>query len=368
MSDSLENPSSRHTGIDEYAPYAPKRIRDAGLDVGQTGSAVFETGSGPALSGSEPLGYASDEHGSPSPPRFQRNSAPTPLAEPIFAVGPRAGRNHEKQRRRPGKSLKAWLLFIGVGTIAGVWTNGAITGGNGLSALWRRSESSGNIADRVVAKLSASDATPRPMGEPSPLGVTVRDLTDGGLIVVKGLADGMQLSAGNAADNNSWWMSAKDLENAVIQPPRDFVGSMDIDVELRLPDTSLSDRKTLRFEWENEPTSEVKTATSESPPKPQAGRQLASEEVIASLKRGKDLIANGDFAAARLVLQRVADSGNAQGAMMLAGTYDPTMLEKLKAHGCAPDIQRARYWYEKANELGSPEAPKRLKLLAIRRD
>src|SRR6516162_10993380 len=49
-----------------------------------------------------------------------------------------------------------------------------------------------------------------------------------------------------------------------------------------------------------------------------AQRQLDREEVMVLLKRGTDLIANGDIAAARLVLRRAADANNAEAALTLA--------------------------------------------------
>jgi hypothetical protein len=94
-----------------------------------------------------------------------------------------------------------------------------------------------------------------------------------------------------------------------------------------------------------------------------AQRQLDREEVTVLLKRGKDLIANGDIAAARLILKRAADANNAEAALALAATYDPFVLRELKVYGFTPDAAMARVWYEKATELGSPAAPRRLEML-----
>jgi hypothetical protein len=91
-------------------------------------------------------------------------------------------------------------------------------------------------------------------------------------------------------------------------------------------------------------------------------------EVIASLLRRADaLIASGDVAAARLVLRRAADAGDAGAAMALAGTYDPANLAKLGVHGIVPDLAMARSWYEKARTFGSAEARQRLEMLASKR-
>jgi hypothetical protein len=94
---------------------------------------------------------------------------------------------------------------------------------------------------------------------------------------------------------------------------------------------------------------------------------LDPNEIASSLRRADDLIASGDLAAARLVLRRAANAGDARAAMTLAGTYDPVILEKLGVHGFVPDVAMARVWYEKAKKFGSAEAPRRLELLASKR-
>jgi hypothetical protein len=91
---------------------------------------------------------------------------------------------------------------------------------------------------------------------------------------------------------------------------------------------------------------------------------LDPNEIASSLKRGDALIASGDLAAARLVLRRAADAGDARAAMRIAETYDPAILEKLGVHGVVPDLAMARGWYEKAKQFGATEATQRLELLA----
>lgn len=94
--------------------------------------------------------------------------------------------------------------------------------------------------------------------------------------------------------------------------------------------------------------------------------QTNSEELAVLLKRGKELISTGDLAAARLVLQRAAEANNAEAALALGATYDPLVLRQLKVYGFTPDAAMARSWYEKAAELGSSAAPRRLELLTER--
>ena len=103
-------------------------------------------------------------------------------------------------------------------------------------------------------------------------------------------------------------------------------------------------------------------AESMTPPEPI--HHLDPDEIASALKRGTALIASGDLAAARLVLRRAADAGDARSAMTLAETYDPAILEKLGVHGVVPDLTKARSWYEKAKQFGATEATQRLELLA----
>jgi TPR repeat protein len=65
-----------------------------------------------------------------------------------------------------------------------------------------------------------------------------------------------------------------------------------------------------------------------------------------------------------VVLQRAAESKDAEAALMQVATYDPVVLRELKVYGFAADAAMARTWYEKAKEFGSAEAPRRLEILA----
>ena len=69
---------------------------------------------------------------------------------------------------------------------------------------------------------------------------------------------------------------------------------------------------------------------------------------------------------ARVLFQRAAEAGDANGALSMGATYDPIVLARLGVRGIAPDIEKARRWYEKAREFGSAEAPRRLENLAGR--
>ena len=96
-----------------------------------------------------------------------------------------------------------------------------------------------------------------------------------------------------------------------------------------------------------------------APPPPPA-RRLEADELEALLKRAKGLLAIGDIASARLLLERAADAQEADAALMLARTYDPEVLGTSDTRSIAPDPEQARSWYRRAADLGSQRAQQRL--------
>jgi TPR repeat protein len=105
---------------------------------------------------------------------------------------------------------------------------------------------------------------------------------------------------------------------------------------------------------------------SQGPPQRErsTARQLNSDEITALISRGSDFLKIGDFSAARILLQRGAESGSADAALMLGKTFDPLFLHEISAIGIKADVARCRQWYQKAVELGSETAAQRLANLA----
>jgi TPR repeat protein len=89
-------------------------------------------------------------------------------------------------------------------------------------------------------------------------------------------------------------------------------------------------------------------------------RSLDADELANLLKRARSLIAIGDIAPARLLLERAADAQEASAALLLAQTYDPAVLGTPDLRSITPDPAKARDWYQKAARLGSPDARQRL--------
>jgi hypothetical protein len=96
----------------------------------------------------------------------------------------------------------------------------------------------------------------------------------------------------------------------------------------------------------------------------QATRQLDPEAIKLLTQQGEQFVAAGDLVSARLVYLKAAEAGNAAAALALGATYDPAVLAKIGVRGMGADVAKARNWYEKAKAFGSPDAPRRLEMLA----
>jgi hypothetical protein len=112
------------------------------------------------------------------------------------------------------------------------------------------------------------------------------------------------------------------------------------------------------------PTAAAPPTNVKPAPASRAVRVLDPEEIKLLIKQGEQLVAAGDLVTARVVFQRAAEADDASAAVALAATYDPAILVKLGVVGVSGDIDKARSWYQKAESLGSPEATRRLGLLA----
>lgn len=127
-------------------------------------------------------------------------------------------------------------------------------------------------------------------------------------------------------------------------------------------------------DWQSPPTpAQTQASAPASAPAPArsttaaTARPLNGEEIAMLRKMGDDYIAAGDFAGARAVLERAADAGDGGAAFAIASTYDPVVLARFKVRGLEPDIIKAGFWYERARELGSAEAPHRLQAMMAAR-
>ena len=100
-------------------------------------------------------------------------------------------------------------------------------------------------------------------------------------------------------------------------------------------------------------------AVAPPPPAPEA-RRMDADELATLMKRAKESLASGDIPSARLLLERAADGQDAGAALMLAQTYDPAVLGTSDVRNITPEPDKAKSWYQRAAQLGSADAQRRL--------
>jgi TPR repeat protein len=95
-------------------------------------------------------------------------------------------------------------------------------------------------------------------------------------------------------------------------------------------------------------------------------RTEEQQRALRFVTKGHELLTEGDVATARLYYQRAVDAGLHEGALAMAASYDPIELNRVGVQGLQPNLQLARTWYERARQLGAPDAEERLRRLTAR--
>jgi hypothetical protein len=188
---------------------------------------------------------------------------------------------------------------------------------------------------------------------------------------VRGLPPTVSLSEGYVTAPGAWSVPLHALSSLQMIVPTGVAGRAELSISLVTEDGALlaQARTVLAVEPPPQPPppsppKEVRAEPpkAQSPPVPRppmlspADRE-AAERLIA---RGEREIEQGNVAVARQFFLRAAQLGLARGAMLLASTYDPRELTRLGVQGMQPNLSEARKWYERARELGAPEAEERL--------
>ena len=114
----------------------------------------------------------------------------------------------------------------------------------------------------------------------------------------------------------------------------------------------------------NSQTAPVTQAVKAAAPKqPAAAVSQGGPEVARLMVRARALLGQGNIGAARLVLERAAETGSAQASFMLAETYDPVILSAWGTYGTRGEATKAREFYAKAHAGGIQEANDRFNAL-----
>ena len=121
------------------------------------------------------------------------------------------------------------------------------------------------------------------------------------------------------------------------------------------------------------PSTTERPAGSQIDPMKQVAERAAAEpsrtaaqgnpEAARLMARASALLAQGSIGAARIVLERAAETGSAEASFALAETYDPLVLSKWGTYGTRGEATKARELYAKAQAGGIQEANDRINAL-----
>lgn len=243
------------------------------------------------------------------------------------------------------------------------------------------------------------------INEPLPIGISLRDGSGVETVLITGLGPGTELSLGTAVADDTWMISARDLDQTFVGAPKDFRGAMTARVSLRSAAGRVLDTQALRLQWldvlpdATPPTPDSRDsrlallALPAGPetvpdhqilpnpePRPHAEPVAAppinadqaaalapppidADQAAALISLGRDLLVQGDVAGARVMFRRAAVTGNAQAALEVGMSFDPAFLQQRGVLGITPDVTQAIDWYKRARAAGSVEAFNHLKRL-----
>jgi hypothetical protein len=191
--------------------------------------------------------------------------------------------------------------------------------------------------------------------EPLPLGLAIRNPAGDETVTLTGLAAGTIVAPGAMLETSGWQMPGQALAAALAYPPRDFVGVMEATVRLLDGRNELLDSRIVRLVWiEGKPVGPV-PAPAESAVQGSDPTQL--QDVVTVIRRAEELLKEGDFASARLLLKRALDAvaGFVEGLATweIRSTVDPA-----RDPAPQPPSPAAAGPQPPSREAAAPQSPK----------
>jgi hypothetical protein len=258
------------------------------------------------------------------------------------------------------------------------------------------------------------------VNEPLQLGVSVDAPDPAATVTIKGMLPGARLTAGVPLSFTEWRVPVAEISSAMVIPPADFVGELNLFAELHNADGAAQVSSAMQLVWTAAaPATALATSSAtppsaapssaipapqplppampqpslQAPPLPQAQplpqqqtiaalpatpapaaaapqpradtvRELSPNEIAALVRRAQELLATGDVKAARALLLRATEAHDPRAALALAKTFDPIVSRQSTTIDAGPDLNQARTWYQRAREWGAPEAQRQLDALA----
>jgi hypothetical protein len=198
-----------------------------------------------------------------------------------------------------------------------------------------------------------------------------------GYLLLRGLPDDAELSAGRRTSPGAWMVKGADLPSLTLTVDPGTNGDYPFEVYLLGAKNGLQARHRLVLRIDQALAKVYaaglglgwSTAFAQAPNASEAEPDVSgSSTKTAARERVQRLLGEGDIAAARHLLTGLAERGEADAAYELALTYDDEVLAKAGVEGIEGNLDTARAWYEQAAREGHTGAVQRLQMLARPRD
>jgi hypothetical protein len=238
------------------------------------------------------------------------------------------------------------------------------------------------VADKIssfsVKDIQAEPGTEAPIAIKLPTRAELRRAgsEEGAFLLVRNIPEGVGLSAGMAT-GRVWVVPLREVLNLRLLTQPGVPTRFQLEFHLMGLNKSVLAEATITVDLA---PSRTVAAISPAAPEPEAAEQphppvhlvepprpevepLSPEAEAVLMTRGNEILQQGGIAAARLIFEEVAKHGSPAGALALARTYDPAYALPAAA-APTPNMAEARKWYERAAELGNPDAKQRLAEIA----
>ena len=267
---------------------------------------------------------------------------------------------------------RTWLGTVAVASVGAMIAIGPQASAQVANEFWIRlqlAQGNGATAPRI-AVLSTVVAQP---ASQMPLQIRIaptESIPKNSFLRLRGLPPTASLSEGHSIAPGSWAIPLNGLPRLTLNLPASVSGKSELLISLVGEDGTLLAEARVALVIQQpapHPVPEEKKAAAPVPPPPSAQAPVltpadreAAEKLLA---RGERDLEQGNVAQARQFFLRAAQAGLARGALLLASTYDPRELARMRALSVQPNVAEARKWYARAVELGAPEAAERLATL-----
>lgn len=268
--------------------------------------------------------------------------------------------HHSGRGRRP---LVAGALVLGTCLALSAAGGQALAGAKPM--LVAQQDSAPRITAPATITAPAATQTPLAIRIAPPDAIPARSF-----LRLRGLPPTVSLSVGHAIGPGAWAVPLTGLPGLVMNVPVGLTGRSALAVSLVGEDGTLLAEAAITLVIQPPPPPPAPPPVEAARPEPKRAEPARPKAPILSpadreaaekfLSRGESEIDQGNVAVARQFFLRAAQMGLARAALMLAATYDSTELTRWRVQGVQPNVGEARKWYERARELGAPEAEERL--------